>query len=155
MAIAVPAVFKNCRRSVCDVRISPRLHSWDKILRRELPASCPRGGVGTRRLRRILKTRPRAAKPIPSHIPDVSRLPETASSHNVIEKASELGLQAGAFFVSARFLMGVFDSVYLIALTAWVGSILFVSFGVAPLIFRVLSAEDAGKFVRALLPRYY
>ena len=57
--------------------------------------------------------------------------------------------------MSARFLMGVFDSVYLIALTAWVGSILFFSFGVAPLIFRVLSAEDAGRFVRALFPRYY
>jgi Domain of unknown function (DUF4149) len=51
--------------------------------------------------------------------------------------------------------MGVFDSVYLIALTAWVGGILFFSFGVAPLIFRVLSAEDAGRFVRALFPRYY
>jgi hypothetical protein len=36
-----------------------------------------------------------------------------------------------------------------------VGSILFVSFGVAPLIFRVLDAEPAARFVRALFPRYY
>ena len=41
-------------------------------------------------------------------------------------------------FVSARFLLVIFDSVYLVALTAWVGSILFFSFGVAPMIFRVL-----------------
>ena len=49
----------------------------------------------------------------------------------------------------------MFDSVYLVALTAWVGSILFFSFGVAPIIFRVLGAEAGGKFVRALFPRYY
>jgi hypothetical protein len=57
--------------------------------------------------------------------------------------------------LSARFLLGVFDSVYVISLTAWVGSILFFSFVVAPIVFRVLAAEDAGKFVRALFPRYY
>ena len=48
-----------------------------------------------------------------------------------------------------------FDSVYLLALTAWVGGIAFFSFAVAPLIFRVLGAESGGKFVRALFPRYY
>ena len=55
--------------------------------------------------------------------------------------------------MSARFLMGVFDSVYLIALTAWVGSISLLVRRSA-LILRVLSAENAGRFVRAL-PRYY
>ena len=55
----------------------------------------------------------------------------------------------------ARFLLGVFDSAYLLALTAWVGSILFFSFGVAPMIFTALGAESGGKFVRALFPRYY
>ena len=65
------------------------------------------------------------------------------------------GISGGSKFVSARFLVGIFDSVYLVALTAWVGSILFFLFGVAPLIFRVLSAEDASRFVRALFPRYY
>ena len=49
----------------------------------------------------------------------------------------------------------VFDSVYLIAVTAWVGSILFFSFAVAPMIFRVLGDEAGAKFVRALFPRYY
>jgi Domain of unknown function (DUF4149) len=57
--------------------------------------------------------------------------------------------------VSARFLLTVFDSVYIVALTAWVGSILFFSFAIAPIIFNVLGAESGAKFVRALLPRYY
>ena len=57
--------------------------------------------------------------------------------------------------MTARFLMIVFDSAYLIALTAWVGSIMFFSFGVAPIIFTVLGTEAGGKFVRALFPRYY
>lgn len=57
--------------------------------------------------------------------------------------------------MTARFLLPVFDSVYLFALASWVGSILFFSFGVAPVIFRVLGAEAGGRFVRALFPRYY
>ena len=57
--------------------------------------------------------------------------------------------------VTARSLLAFFDAAYLLALTAWVGSILFFSFGVAPIIFRVLGAEPAGRFVRALFPRYY
>jgi Domain of unknown function (DUF4149) len=57
--------------------------------------------------------------------------------------------------VTARVLLATFDSVYLLALTGLVGSILFFSFGVAPVIFKVLGAESGGKFVRALFPRYY
>lgn len=57
--------------------------------------------------------------------------------------------------MTARSLMILFDSVYLIAMAAWVGSVLFFSFAVAPIIFRVLGAESGGKFVRALFPRYY
>jgi len=57
--------------------------------------------------------------------------------------------------VNARLLLATFDSIYLFALAAWVGAILFFSFGVAPIIFRVLGAESAAKFVRALFPRYY
>jgi len=57
--------------------------------------------------------------------------------------------------VNARLLLAVFDSIYVLALTSWVGSILFFSFGVAPIIFRVLGAELGAKFVRALFPRYY
>ena len=49
----------------------------------------------------------------------------------------------------------VFDAAYLLAMAAWLGAILFVSFGVAPVIFRVLEAPSAAKFVRALFPRYY
>jgi hypothetical protein len=57
--------------------------------------------------------------------------------------------------MSARFLLAVFDSVYLVALTAWVGSIVFFSFGVSPIIFNVLGEQAGAKFVRALFPRYY
>src|SRR5262249_18946077 len=54
-----------------------------------------------------------------------------------------------------RMLLAVFDSVYLVALTAWVGSVLFFSIGVAPILFPVLGVEAGGKFVRAFFPRYY
>ena len=57
--------------------------------------------------------------------------------------------------MSSRLLLAIFDGVYVTALAAWVGAILFFSFGVAPIIFRVLGAEAAAKFVRALFPRYY
>jgi len=57
--------------------------------------------------------------------------------------------------VTARYLLALFDSAYVIALSAWVGSTLFFSFGLAPIIFRVLGTEMGGKFVRALFPRYY
>jgi len=57
--------------------------------------------------------------------------------------------------VQARLLLSIFDSVYLFALAAWVGSVLFVSFGVAPIIFKVLDPSSASRFVRALFPRYY
>jgi hypothetical protein len=57
--------------------------------------------------------------------------------------------------VSARALLALFDSIYVVALTAWIGSILFFSFGVTPIGFRVLGAEAGARFVRALLPRYY
>jgi hypothetical protein len=52
-------------------------------------------------------------------------------------------------------LLGLFDSIYVLALTAWVGSILFFSFAVAPVIFTVLDSQNGAKFVRALFPRYY
>jgi hypothetical protein len=52
-------------------------------------------------------------------------------------------------------LLAAFDSAYVLALAAWVGSILFFSFGTAPVIFPVLGPEAGGRFVRALFPRYY
>ena len=66
-----------------------------------------------------------------------------------------LTVAGGKLLVSAPFLLGVFDSIYVLCLSAWVGSILFFSFGVAPIIFKELGSESGGKFVRALFPRYY
>jgi hypothetical protein len=57
--------------------------------------------------------------------------------------------------MSSRTLLAIFDSAYVIALSTWVGSILFFSFGVAPVIFSVLGEATGGKFVRAVFPRYY
>ncbi len=57
--------------------------------------------------------------------------------------------------MTARLLLPMFDAVYSLALASWVGSVLFFSFGVAPVIFRVLGKESGGRFVRALFPRYY
>ena len=57
--------------------------------------------------------------------------------------------------MDARTLLMIFDAIFLMAMTAWLGAILFFSFGVAPIIFRVLEASQAAKFVRALFPRYY
>ena len=43
----------------------------------------------------------------------------------------------------------------MLALSAWMGSIMFFSFVVVPTIFSVLGPEAGSRFVRALLPRYY
>ena len=52
-------------------------------------------------------------------------------------------------------MLWLFDVIYAISLIGWLGAILFFSFAVAPIIFRVLDAESAAKFVRTLFPRYY
>jgi Domain of unknown function (DUF4149) len=57
--------------------------------------------------------------------------------------------------MSSRVLLALFDSTYVIALSVWVGSMLFFSLGVAPVIFGVLGEQMGGKFVRAVFPRYY
>jgi Domain of unknown function (DUF4149) len=57
--------------------------------------------------------------------------------------------------MATRQLLALFDVIYLLSMTAMVGSILFFSFAVAPIIFRVLGEESGGRFVRALFPRYY
>jgi Domain of unknown function (DUF4149) len=56
--------------------------------------------------------------------------------------------------VSARFLMALFESIYVIALAGWIGGALFLSSGIIPLVFKQLDAVQAEKLVRALLPRY-
>jgi Domain of unknown function (DUF4149) len=45
--------------------------------------------------------------------------------------------------------------VYLLALACWLGSVVFFSFFVAPVIFTVLARPDAGKVVSVIFPRYY
>jgi hypothetical protein len=67
----------------------------------------------------------------------------------------DLPTDSGTLSLQPRHLLLMFDIAYLIALSAWVGAVLFFLFGVAPLLFRVLGAEAGGRFVRALLPRYY
>lgn len=52
-------------------------------------------------------------------------------------------------------LLRLFDFFYATSIVGWLGAILFFSFGVAPIIFAVLDAESAAKFVRRLFPRYY
>lgn len=55
--------------------------------------------------------------------------------------------------VTARFLLTTFDAVYLLALAGWVGSLLFYSFGVAPILARGLDAVPAARLVQALFLR--
>jgi hypothetical protein len=50
--------------------------------------------------------------------------------------------------------MTLFDSIYVIALAAWIGSALFLWLGVTPLVVKQLGAEPGEKLVRALLSRY-
>lgn len=57
--------------------------------------------------------------------------------------------------MDAWFLRALFDSAYALALAAWVGSVAFSLFGVAPIVRTVLGGEEGERFVRALLPRYY
>ena len=44
---------------------------------------------------------------------------------------------------------------HLVALAVWLGSIVFFSFAVAPLVFSVLPRADAGRVVSAIFPTYY
>jgi len=57
--------------------------------------------------------------------------------------------------LTSRHLLTLFDSVYLAALSAWIGSALFFTFGVAPILFKMVSGEPGVKLVRAIFPRYY
>src|SRR3989442_1655333 len=58
-------------------------------------------------------------------------------------------------FADAPFGMGVVRSLAVIAVAGWLGIMAFVSFGVAPRIFRALDRAVAGEAVAAILPRYY
>jgi uncharacterized membrane protein len=50
---------------------------------------------------------------------------------------------------------GLLNFIELLAVSAWMGSILFFSFIVAPSAFRTLGEAEAGKLVRAVFPKYY
>ena len=45
--------------------------------------------------------------------------------------------------------------IYLLSLVCWVGSIIFFSFFVAPVVFKTLEREKAGELVSIIFPRYY
>jgi uncharacterized membrane protein len=57
--------------------------------------------------------------------------------------------------ISGLDLLHLLDALYLLALACWVGGQLLFVAVVAPVVFRVLPAEAAAKFVRALFPRYF
>lgn len=44
---------------------------------------------------------------------------------------------------------------YLVALAAWGGSIIFLSAVIAPTVFRTLAAADAARLMRRIFPKYY
>ena len=45
--------------------------------------------------------------------------------------------------------------VYLLSLVCWIGSIIFFSFFVAPVVFKTLERDKAGEVVGIIFPRYY
>jgi hypothetical protein len=45
--------------------------------------------------------------------------------------------------------------IYLLSLVCWIGSIIFFSFFVAPVVFKTLEREKAGEVVGIIFPRYY
>ena len=49
----------------------------------------------------------------------------------------------------------VINFIYLLSLVIWIGSIIFFSFFVAPVIFKTLEREKAGEVVGIIFPRYY
>ena len=48
-----------------------------------------------------------------------------------------------------------FNFIYLLSLVCWLGSIIFFSFFVAPVVFKTLDREKAGEIVGIIFPRYY
>jgi hypothetical protein len=49
----------------------------------------------------------------------------------------------------------VLNFIYLLSLVCWIGSIIFFSFFVAPVVFKNLEREKAGELVGIIFPRYY
>jgi Domain of unknown function (DUF4149) len=57
--------------------------------------------------------------------------------------------------MNAIALLALFDTLYLVALSALIGSSLFLVFGLKPFIFEVLEKEAAARLWRGILPRFY
>ena len=57
--------------------------------------------------------------------------------------------------MTARHLLALFDSVYLFALSIWIGGAVFMVFGLNPILLRAIGSEPASKLIRAIYPRYY
>ncbi len=57
--------------------------------------------------------------------------------------------------MTARFLMAIFDSAFVLALAAWVGSLLFFMAAVSPATLKVLETDPGERFRRALSRRLY
>lgn len=57
--------------------------------------------------------------------------------------------------INGRLLLVLFDWIYLLAVTAWTGGVLFCSFLVFPLISRALGPEARGRIESTVFPRYY
>ena len=51
--------------------------------------------------------------------------------------------------------MLAFNFIYLLSLVCWLGSIIFFSFFVVPVVFKTLDREKAGEIVGIIFPRYY
>ena len=47
------------------------------------------------------------------------------------------------------------DFIYLLSLVCWIGSIIFFSFFVAPIVFETLESKKAGELVGVIFPYYY
>jgi hypothetical protein len=45
--------------------------------------------------------------------------------------------------------------IYLLSLVCWIGSIIFFSFFVAPIVFKILEQKKAGEVIGIIFPRYY
>lgn len=57
--------------------------------------------------------------------------------------------------MSSLNLLRVFDSVFLVAMASWVGSLMFLAFGVSPGVSRALPPEQASRLLRSLFRRCY
>jgi uncharacterized membrane protein len=57
--------------------------------------------------------------------------------------------------VTSRHLLTLFDTVYLAALSVWIGGAVFMVFGLNPILLKTIGSESASKLIRAIYPRYY